>query len=389
MVSTCPRKGTVSVWQVYITWSALTWRRGWFQYDRCTLVSTHPEKRLVSVWQVYITLTTFTHRREEGDSSMTGVHYTVSTDPQKSRKGLFQYDRCTLHSQCTPREEEVKLVSAWQVYTTWSALTQRRGQFQYDWCTLHGQQSPKEDDGFSMTGVSHTVSAHQEKRRKGWFQDGRCALHGQHSPSEKAGFSMTGVKLHGQGTPREEKRLVSIWQVYTAQFSTHPAKRPGASDCNVCMPCWICMMASRARGLLTVACTSGLLSCPTTDNYYYQHNTKYKNALTKNSCLLTSKHKLDSSVCELPLSTEQEHKNKLKMQWLQCGVHWHRRIHQTLYVWSQYTTLILCTFFAWCSNRVCSPVFTTDFTANLQLHSFQASLPLSHQQVTSNFEASF
>ena len=293
MVSTCPRRGTVSVWQVYITWSALTWRRGWFQYNRCTLVSTHPEKRLVSVWQVYITLTTFTHRREEGDSSMTGVHYTVSTDPQKSRKGLFQYDRCTLHSQCTPREEEVKLVSAWQVYTTWSALTQRRGQFQYDWCTLHGQQSPKEDDGFSMTGVSHTVSAHQEKRRKGWFQDGRCTLHGQHSPSEKAGFSMTGVKLHGQGTPREEKRLVSIWQVYTAQFSTHPAKRPGASDCNVCMPCWICMMASRARGLLTVACTSGLLSCPTTDNYYYQHNTKYKNALTKNSCLLTSKHKLD------------------------------------------------------------------------------------------------
>ena len=81
--------------------------------------------------------------------------------------------------------------------------------------------------------------------------------------------------------------------MYTAQFSTHPAKRPGASDCNVCMPCWICMMASRARGLLTVACTSGLLSCPTTDNYYYQHNTKYKNALTKNSCLLTSKHKLD------------------------------------------------------------------------------------------------
>ena len=146
----------------------------------------------------------------------------------------------------------------------------------------------REEAGLNMTGI-------------------HCPV--QHSPSKKAGFSMTGVKLHGQCAPREEKRLVSIWQVYIARFSTHPAKRPGASDCNVCMPCWICMMASRARGLLTVACTSGLLSCPTTDNYYYQLNTKYKNGVTKKRCLLTSKHKLDLSVCELPLSTEQEHKN--------------------------------------------------------------------------------
>lgn len=240
-----------------------------------------------------------------------------------------------------------------------------------------------------MTDETHMVSAHQEKRRKGWFQDGRCTLHSQHSPSEKAGFSMTGVKLHSQRTPREEKRLVSIWQVYSAQFSTHPAKRPGASDCNVCMPCWICMMASRARGLLTVACTSGLLSCPTTDNYYYQQNIKYKNTVTENRCLLTSKHKLDLSVCELPfINRTGTQKSNSKCSGYNV-VYTDIDVYTTLYAWSQYTTLILCTFFARRSTRVCSPAFTTDFTANLQLHSFQVSLPLSHQQVTSNVEVSF
>ena len=71
----------------------------------------------------------------------------VGTHPEKSRKGLFQYDRCTLTVSAHPEKS-------------------RKGLFQYDRCTLtqsvHTQRRGGEA-GFSMTGIYYMVSTHPNK----------------------------------------------------------------------------------------------------------------------------------------------------------------------------------------------------------------------------------
>ena len=45
---------------------------------------------------------------------------------------------------------------------------------------------------------------------------------------------------------------------------------PGASDCSVCRPCWICMRACMARGLVITESASGFCICHHTQWFHQQ-----------------------------------------------------------------------------------------------------------------------
>lgn len=99
-------------------------------------------------------------------------------------------------------------------------------------------------------------------------------------PGEEAGFSVVippgvgmpgvppGIKLVTQKN-KAVKTKKSIHENATCEcicMRANLGMRPGASVCSVCKPCWICIRACMARGLVITDMASGFCICIQTDN---------------------------------------------------------------------------------------------------------------------------
>ena len=148
-----------------------------------------------STLQLNLSTCNWTGHKKKGDHSAHGGY-----TPREEQKRAVSVWQVYINSQCTPREEQKGAVSAPYercilVSTLLSVFTWGRDQCLHalfnDRCTVHGQHSPRKEASFSMTGVQYMVSTCPEKR--GRFQYDRCTLHGGYTPREEGGFSMTGV----------------------------------------------------------------------------------------------------------------------------------------------------------------------------------------------------
>lgn len=274
------------------------------------MVSTHLEKRVVSVWQVYI----IQHSpRKEAGFSVTGVHYIINIHPQK-RRGWFQYDRCTLHGEYIPREEQKRawspcvLVSAWQVYITVSAHPEkrRRGWFQHDRCILHGQHSPKEEDSFNTTGVHYMVSTRPKKKMvSAWQVQVIRSVHTKRRGG-KDGFRMGDV--HYTVSIHPVKRPVSVWQALSYTVSAHREKRRGWSQYDRCTLPSSALTQQKGQGPQTA-----MSACPAGSAWWHPELEDCWLSLVPQDCWAVPQQTI----------TIINRTQNIKMQWLKIDVCWH------------------------------------------------------------------